>query len=186
MTAIFTAIFSFFSSLFTAVLKILTGIIRWIGDNPRLTIAIVVVSIVLFLDHWWGYARGEAKNAATVAELRAHLKVYADANTRQLEKIQQVEASSKQAADQRESFKADTRQKLDTIVAGYEAQVAAERSKTQVVYVTKPGTIVKIPVYLEGEKVVCDQFPHAFVDKVNELVKEANKGMTTKQPEATK
>ena len=182
----FEIIFTLFSGVFKAIAAFFKIVFDWIAEHPVLTAVIVLLLVSNLLTYHFTAQHTrtvvEAESAKIIKSLTVEVeKANEEINARN-EKIAGIEKDSKAAADKLEEDKKAQRAATNKIITDYEARLAKERAKSNIITYTPPQTLggpVTKPIEFKliGDEVACRRLYETYMLDVNQLVDVAN-GLT--------
>lgn len=162
-------VIKFFGGIFSSLWKLIT-------KYPVQCLIVVALLILLWFTNKWAVER-------TTTRLNKEHAIYVGKVEKLAEergkKIEEIEASSKQAGEEAKAIIDQQSRAMEAIAASYEVRLeeAQKTKKIQYVYIKVPGAFApQTELIVEDGLVACRRLPSQFTKLVNDMVDQANKG----------
>ena len=152
-------------SIFGFVKNILTVIFTWCKENPKIFLGLVIILTAFFLgalvsrNHWQ-------------APLKEKIAAYEEQEEKSKKLMLRISEDSIQDATNAGISILNTNVEIDRLSSLYEEE--KKKLKTKTVVVTDGKSKYSID-FNERNEMICDRFSDAYTDRVNAMIKEANK-----------
>jgi hypothetical protein len=183
----FTALGLFFSSLLKTFLSLVSGVLNWIRENPKLAAVIALCVLIGVCAYLYGKRvginEGTAAHQATIDSWRAEV----DARNK---RISELEGLSTILATEAEKLKNEKTAEILSIQSSYEARLKDAEKNQKIIRINVPvpmipGAVPSSPsasvtmtlsadLIIENGVVACRRLPSAHVQTINDMVKKAN------------